>query len=94
MKNTNNGMNERATQLSQLSPGNGTEKDQPGRSRHITTGKYIKEDNRDILRCNYQRNPENIGYRRRMWELWKEQGRFEISEQRMGDLVRTIMKRK
>ena len=29
-----------------------------------------------------------------MWKSWKELGEFEISEQRMADQVRTIIKKK
>ena len=66
-----NGVNERATLRSQLSPGKGTVVDQAGRSGSSTTRttsrrKYTREDNRVILKCYYQSNPENIGYRRRM----------------------------
>ena len=74
MMNTNNeipsnSVNERATQRSQLSPCNGTVMDQTGRGRHPTTRvtsrkKYTKKDNRAILNCYYQSNPENIDYRR------------------------------
>ena len=94
-----NGVIERATQLSQLSPCNYTVVDQTGRGRHPTAGttsrkKYTTEDNIVILKCYYQSNLENTVYRRRMSELWKELDRFEISEQRMADQVRTIFKKK
>ena len=71
MVNTNNeraanGVNERATKLTQLSPGNGTVVDQAGRGRHPTTGttsrrKCTKGDNRTVRKCYYQSNSENIG---------------------------------
>ena len=86
-------MNDRATQCSQLSPCNGTVMDQTGRGRHPTTratsrNKYTKKDNRAILNCYYQSNPENIDYRKRMWESWKELERFQISLQAVRKTVR------
>ena len=104
MMNTNNeipsnSVNDRATQRSQLSPCNGTVMDQTGRGGHPTTratsrNKYTKKDNRAILNCYYQSNPENIDYRRYMWELQKGLGVFEISEQRMVNQVITIIRKK
>ena len=74
MMNTNheipaNGVNERATQRSQLSPGNSTVVDQTGRDLHPNTGttsrgKYTRKNIRVIMKCYYQSNPKNVGYRR------------------------------
>ena len=71
-----------ATQSSHLLPGNGAEVNQAGRGRHATTGatsrrKYTRKHNKVILKCYYQSNPKNNGYRRRTWELWKTLVRFE-----------------
>ena len=93
-----NGVNEMTRHASQLSPGNGSVRNQAAHGRQPTTGttsrrKYTREDNRAILHCYYSSEPGKIGYRKRMWESWKESGGFEISEQRMADQVRTILKK-
>lgn len=103
MMNTNNetnpnGVNERTRHASQLSPGSGTVGNQAVRGRHLTTEtssrrKYTREDNRAVMRCYYRSRPDEMGYRKRMHEMWKDQGGFEISEQRMADQVRTIKRK-
>lgn len=93
-----NGVNERTRHASQLSPGNGAVRNQAAHGRQSMTGtasrrKYTREDNKAVMRCYFRSEPDKIGYRKRMWELWKDAGGFEISEQRIADQARTILRK-
>ena len=90
-----NGVNERVTQCNQLTPGNGAVRDQAGQGRQPVTGtrrKYSREDNRAVMKCYFRSRPEARGYRKRMFNIWKETGGFDTSEQRLADQVRVIKK--
>ena len=103
MMNTNseiqaNGVNERTTQRSQLTLGNGTVEDQAVRGRQPDTGttrrKYTRADNRAVMECYFKSRPDVRGYRRRMHNIWMDSGGFDISEQRLADQVRIIRRDK
>ena len=38
------------------------------------------EVNKLVMRCFYQKNPTRRGYRKRMIAIWREIGRFEMTE--------------
>ena len=42
------------------------------------------------MECYFESRPDVRGYRRRMHDIWRERGGFDISEQRLADQVRTI----
>ena len=97
-----NGVNERTSNSSQLSPGSGGVRNQACHGRHhapeTTSGSskrrmYSREDNRNILRCYFASEPDRKGYRKRMKEIWDQSGGFEVTEQRLADQVRNIKKR-
>ena len=46
------------------------------------------------MECYYRSEPEVRGYRQRMYTIWIERDQFDISEQRLADQVRTIMRNK
>ena len=46
------------------------------------------------MECFYKSNPKKIGYRKRMHNLWIEQGMFVITEQRLADQKSQIVKKK
>lgn len=55
---------------------------------------HSRDKKRAILECYYVRRPGERGYRQRMRSLGQERGKFDITEQRMADKVRNIMKQK
>ena len=60
-----------------------------------TRRKWTQEDNRCVMACYYQSQPEIRGYRKRMHAIWREQyGETGVSEQRLQDQKRTIIKNK
>ena len=50
--------------------------------------------NIELWKCYLLSNPEQRGYRRRMTSLWHERGNYEVTEQRLADQQRLILKRK
>ena len=50
--------------------------------------------NIELWKCYLLSNPEQRGYRRRMTSLWHERGNHEVTEQRLADQQRLILKRK
>ena len=93
-----NGVNEIGTNSEGLSPGRCTMAQQHGPGRHPDTArrtrrKWSHEENRVVMECFYQSNPKKIGYRKRMHNLWMEQGMFVVTEQRLGDQNSQIIKK-
>ena len=74
-----------------LSPGRCPTEQQGGPGRHHTTtkrgkrGRWSQEVNRIVMECYYSRNPEVVGYIKRMHMIWKEKGMFDVKEQRLLD---------
>lgn len=97
-ENQANDVNGMANQVSQLSSGSGDVEDQATHGRQPVTGttrrKYSREDNRAVMECYFKSRPEVRGYRRRMYEIWRERGGFDISEQRLADQARCIKRDK
>lgn len=54
--------------------------------------KWSVSDNRMVVYCYVKSRPERRGYRKRMHELWVENGMRNVSEQRLADQVRVIKK--
>ena len=102
MSNSNiedNGVNEIGTNSEGLSPGRCTMAQQHGPGRHPATArrtrrKWSHEENRVVMECFYKSNPKEIGYRKRMHNLWSEEGMFVITEQRLVDQKSQIIKKK
>ena len=94
-----NGVNEIGASSEGLSPGRCTMAQQHGPNRHPGTArrtiqKWSHEENRVVMKCFYRSNPKKIGYRKRMHNLWIEQGMFTITEQRLIDQKSQIIKKK
>lgn len=59
--------------------------------RRIT---WSKDINRVVIECYIKSKPdEKQGYRKRMHQAWKDKGMFEVTEQRLADQVRQILKK-
>lgn len=52
------------------------------------------EENRVLMECYFKSIPEKRGYRQRMLRLWDEKGMVKVTEQRLADQARTILKSK
>eukprot|EP00112_Aurelia_sp_Birch-Aquarium-sp1_P004156 Seg1472.5 transcript_id=Seg1472.5/GoldUCD/mRNA.D3Y31 product="hypothetical protein" protein_id=Seg1472.5/GoldUCD/D3Y31 len=65
---------------------------QRGPGRYPTTArmKWTKEVNKLVIKCFYKSDPNQRGYRKRMINIWKEIGVFDITEQRLADQSRAI----
>ena len=57
--------------------------------------KWTTAENREVLRCYFESEPENRGYRKRFYNKWLEKNPHStITEQRLCDQRRVIMKNK
>ena len=63
----------------------------PGRHQATARQKWSKTINRLVMYCKFKSEPNRRGYRKRMMEMWREKGVFEISEQRLMDQARAIV---
>ena len=101
MQNTvtvNNGVKGTGTSCEGPSPGRCpiAQQGRPGR-HHTTAGRrkdWTKEDEKLVMACYYKSEPEKRGYRKRMHQLWMENARFFVTEQRLLDQKRLILERK
>jgi len=97
-KNKANDVNGMFSQARHVSSGSGYVEDQATYSHQPVTGttirRYSREDNNAVMECYFKSRPGVRGYRKIMYELWKERGGFDISEQRLADQARTIKKHK
>ena len=57
-----------------------------------TRCQWSLEENSMLIECYMKSIPEKRGYRQRMIKIWKEKGMFNVSEQRLADQVRVILK--
>ena len=53
---------------------------------------WTRKGNQRALHCYFRGNPTQIGYRKRMIEIWQECADFQTS-QKLADQVRTIIKK-
>ena len=51
---------------------------------------WTKEMNKIVIKCFYKSDPSKRGYRKRMHKIWKEEGLFELSEQKLAGQARVI----
>ena len=56
--------------------------------------KWLVEENRALMECYFKSIPKERGYRQRMLRLWDEKGMVKVTEQRLADQARTILKSK
>lgn len=100
MMNTNrnsqtNGVNEMETLESQLSPGRQAARSQATADRHPTTGRKIRwtrADNIKLMECYFKSDPTKLGYRQRFYDIYKEEGGYDVTEQNLADRARYINK--
>ena len=103
-KNQVNGVKETGAQGEGVSPGRCSVDQQHRPGRHQTTAnnqqriKWQKKDNRLLFECYIQSQPEVLGYRKRLVNIWRERNPRKdlqgITEQRLADQVRQIKKKK
>ena len=81
---SNNGVNANEASSNSVSSGRCTIEPQYGPGRHQATAriKWSKEINKIMMRCFYKSEPNKRGYRKRILEIWKDIGVFEVTEQR------------
>ena len=105
---TTNGVNGRCSQSTTASPGRSpvahADSDQAGIGRHHNTGpseeaanlrmKFSREDNITVMECYYTSDPSRRGYIKRMAEIWRENGRMALTDQRLADQARVIIRKK
>ena len=96
---SNNGVNEAGTSSEGLLPGRCPTAQQRGPGRQPATARRIRkkwsyEENIIVMECFFRSNPKVIGYRKRMHNLWKDMGMFQITEQRLLDQKAQIMRKK
>ena len=63
----------------------------PGRHQATARQKRSKTLNRLVMYCKFIREPKRRGYRKRMMDVRRDKGVFEISEQRFADQARAIV---
>ena len=80
-----NGVKEAGTNSSEgLSPGRCPTEEQGGTDRHRTNPKggrrrkWSQEANRIAMECYYSSNQDVVGYREKMYMIWKEKGMFGV----------------
>ena len=52
--------------------------------------RWTKKVNKLEMRCFYQRDSTRRRYQKRMINIWREMGAFEITEQRLIDQVKVV----
>ena len=67
------------------------EQHRPGYHQATARQKWSEPLNRLVMYCKFKRGPNRRGYRKRMMEVWKDKGVFELCEQRLVDQARAIM---
>ena len=103
-ENRVNGVKETGAQGEGVSPGRCSVDQQRRPGRHQATAntqhrtKWQKKDNILLFECYIQSQPEVLGYRKRLANIWRERNPREdlqgITEQRLADQVRQIKKKK
>ena len=58
-----------------------------------TRKKWTQEENRVVMECYYRTKPKFNGCRQRMHAIWKHEGMFNITEQRLVDQQNQIRKK-
>ena len=65
---------------------------EPGRNPTTARKTWSKNDNKQAMMSYFKSEPLKRGYRKRMLEIWKEIGTFDLKEQQLADQVRSIRK--
>ena len=97
--NSDNGVNGTGIRYEGPSPGRCSVERQHGPGRHPATArnakrrKWTQEENRIVMECFYQSNPDSYGYRKRMHNIWTEKNMFPVTEQRLQDQKSNIIKK-
>lgn len=50
------------------------------------------EENRTLTECFMRSVPPKRAYRQRIMRIWKEKGMFNVSEKRLADQVRVVLR--
>lgn len=97
-----NGVNGSDSQAFTASPGRSPVQGQAGTGRHLATGpnrpisstrrrrQWSRVDNIMVMKCYFKSSPERYGYMSRMHQLWRAEGGYDVSEQRIVDQARVI----
>ena len=85
---TENGVN--GTNGASLGMVSGEEQPAPGRNPATAKLRWTYEINKLVMECYIRSNPNRMGYRKRMAAIWRENGVFEVTEQRLSDQARAI----
>ena len=64
----------------------------PGRNPTTAGKTWSKNDNKLAMMSYFKSEPLKRGYRKRMLEIWKEIGTFDLKEQQLANQVRSIRK--
>ena len=99
-----NGVKGTGTESEGVSPSRCSVDQQRRPGRHQATAnpqhktKWTKKDNTLLFECYIRSQPEVLGYRKRLVNIWREQNSRkelqEITEQRLADQVQQIKKKK
>jgi len=54
---------------------------------------WTKELNKIVMWCYFKSDPKRRGFRKRMLDIWKEKGLFELTEQKLAGQARVIKTR-
>ena len=98
-ENTDNGVNGPSTDGEGPSSGRCPVEEQHRPGRHHATAekrtrtRWERNDNLNVMECYFRSNPDQRGYRKRMYEIWQEKGLFSVSEQRLADQANQIIKK-
>ena len=97
---SNNDMNGSGSFGEATSSGIGLDATQVGLGRYPTSAEesgsqggrknWSKLENKVVIECYIDSEPEKRGYRKIMFRILNENGLFAVSEQRLGDQVRQI----
>ena len=55
---------------------------------------WTRQENEFVMECYLRSGPERRRYRKRMHDIWRSKGIFEVTEQRLMDQIRQIKKNK
>ena len=88
-----NGVNEARVDNAGLSPGRCPVDRARGSGRHhATVREKSTQEDISVMKCYYESKPDEMGYRKRLLDIWEGKGLFNVSEQRLCDQVRQIKK--
>ena len=95
-ENENNGVNGTGSSNGEgvsLGRSSTVEQRGPGRQQATARRKWTTQDNVCVMKCYYMSDPDKRGYRKQMYSIWRTEGSFEATEQRIVDQVKNIQKK-